>query len=79
MTADRMTSGDYRQIGVRKIPNTDENNVDCCIFAKFVAGSEEDVFVSSGGLPVASAMQAKPEASMEDIYNAVLRGAARYQ
>ena len=79
VTADRMTSGDYRQIGVRKIPNTDENNVDCCIFAKFVAGSEEDVFVSAGGLPVASAMQAKPEASMEDIYNAVLRGAARYQ
>jgi len=78
ITADRLPSGGHRQIGVRKIPNSDDNAIDCCVFAKFVATAQPMVFVSGGGLPVASAMQAEAGASMRSIRNAVIQGALKY-
>ena len=78
MTADRLPSGQYRQIGVRKIPNSDDNDMDCCQFAKFVAAAQPQVFASAGGLPVASAMQAKEDATMTNIRNAVVQGALEF-
>ena len=78
VTADRLPSGKYRQIGVRKIPNSDENDMDCCDFAKFVAAAQPEAFASAGGLPVASAMQAKEDATMITIRNAVVQGALKY-
>ena len=78
VTADRLPSGQYRQIGVRKIPNSDDNDMDCCQFAKFVAAAQPQVFASAGGLPVASAMQAKEDATMTNIRNAVVQGALKF-
>ena len=63
---------------MRKIPNSDENDMDCCDFAKFVAAAQPEVFASAGGLPVASAMQAKEDATMITIRNAVVEGALKY-
>ena len=78
VTADRKPLGQYRQIGVRKIPNSDENVVNCCDFAKFVAADQPHAFVSAGGLPFASAMQAKDDATMITIKEAVIEGAKKF-
>jgi hypothetical protein len=63
---------------VRKIPNSDDNELDCCIFAKYVAAAQPKVFKSGGGLSVASAMQAKEDVSMISIRNAVVEGTLKY-
>ena len=63
---------------MRKIPNSDDNEFDCCSFAKYVAAAQPKVFISGGGLPKASAMQAREDASMISIRNAVVEGTLKY-